>query len=90
MRVREAVEQAVGAVSSGNWVLAPPSLRRGMREGSRSADVSEVSAPETLADLALTQVELSQEAVALHRAHDLLRQSQPRRDHSGVGERHEV
>jgi hypothetical protein len=52
--------------------------------------VSEVSAPETLADVALAQVELSQEAVALHRAHDFLRQAQLRRDRSGVCERHEV
>jgi len=52
--------------------------------------VSEVSAPESLAELALTQVEPSQEAVALHRAHDLLRQAQPRRDQSGVSERHEM
>jgi len=56
----------------------------------RSADVSDVSAPETLADLALTQVEPSQEAAAPQRAHGLLRQAQLLRHPVGVAERHEV
>ena len=83
------MEPTVRAAISGNSVLGA-AVSRTRDEQSPSPDVSEVSAPETLADLALTQVEPSQEAVALQRAHDLLRQVQPRCDHSGVGERHEV
>lgn len=88
-RVIEPVERTVGAVKSGNSVLGP-AVSRARDKGPRSAEVSDVSAPETLADLALTQVESSQEAAAPQRAHDLLRHAQPRRDHAGVGERHEV
>ena len=85
----EPVQPTVGAVISGNSVLgAAVSQARG--EQSRGANVSEMSAPEPLADLALTQVESSQEAAAPQLAHDLLRHAQPRRDHAGIGERHEV
>ncbi len=83
------MEPTISAVISGNSVLGAAASRARDAE-SRSAEVSEVSAPETLADLALTQVEPSQEAAALQRAHDLRRQGEPRRDHSRVGERHEA
>ena len=52
-------------------------------------DVLEVRAPESLADLALVEVEPPQEAVALHVAHGLLRHPQPLGDRFRL-ERHGV